>query len=127
MKNRIILGLWKYMVSVPAFLIDPKKQLERQKARFEASMGFMSEDHRRVHHYAVRELPRINKPLSPDTIAAELGLPRERIVALLTDLEKHMTFLFRNMQGHVTWAYPVTVDKTPHHLTFSTGEQVYAA
>ncbi|OGO41196.1 MAG: hypothetical protein A2Z04_05735 [Chloroflexi bacterium RBG_16_57_9] len=27
----------------------------------------------------------------------------------------------------VVWAYPVTVARTPHHLTFSTGEQVYAA
>jgi hypothetical protein len=63
----------------------------------------------------------------PDTIARDLGLHRERVVALLTDLEKHMTFLFRNRQGEVTWAYPVTVDKTPHHVTFSTGEQLYAA
>jgi len=38
-----------------------------------------------------------------------------------------MTFLFRNKEGEVVWAYPVTVDKTPHHLTFSTGEQLYAA
>jgi hypothetical protein len=38
-----------------------------------------------------------------------------------------MTFLFRNEQGAVAWAYPVTVDRTPHYVTFSTGEQVYAA
>jgi hypothetical protein len=38
-----------------------------------------------------------------------------------------MTFLFRNEQGSVTWAYPVTVDQTPHRVTFSSGEQVYAA
>ena len=30
-------------------------------------------------------------------------------------------------QGAVTWAYPVTVDQTPHHLTFNTGEKIYAA
>jgi hypothetical protein len=127
MKNRLMLGLWKYMFSVPSFLIDPKKQLERQKMRFEAAMGFMTEDHRRVHHFAVRELPQAGKPLSPEFIAGKLGLPRERVVSVLDDLEKHMTFLFRNRQGEVTWAYPVTVDKTPHHLTFSSGEQVYAA
>ncbi len=46
---------------------------------------------------------------------------------VLDDLEKHMTFLFRNKGGEVTWAYPVTVDKTPNHLTFSSGEQIYAA
>jgi hypothetical protein len=25
------------------------------------------------------------------------------------------------------WAYPVTVDKTPHRITFNTGEKLYAA
>ena len=38
-----------------------------------------------------------------------------------------MTFLFRNSQGAVTWAYPVTVEPTPHRVAFSTGEEVYAA
>ncbi len=65
--------------------------------------------------------------MSPDTMAAELGLSRERVVSILDDLEKHMTFLWRNGQGEVAWAYPVTVDRTPHHVTFSTGEQIYAA
>lgn len=65
--------------------------------------------------------------LSPDLIASDLGLPLEQAVLILSDLEKHMTFLFRNRQGEVTWAYPVTVERTPHHLTFSTGEQEYAA
>ena len=127
MKDRIMLGLWKYMVSVPTFLVNPKKQLMQQKMKFEAAMGFMTEDHRRVHHFTVKELPRIGKPLSPEFISQNLGLTPERVVSLLIDLEQHMTFLFRNSKGEVTWAYPVTVDKTPHHLTFSTGEQVYAA
>jgi hypothetical protein len=38
-----------------------------------------------------------------------------------------MTFLFRNEEGAVTWAYPVTVERTPHRVSLSTGEQVYAA
>jgi hypothetical protein len=127
MKDRIMLGLWKYMLSVPPFLMDMKKQLARGKMRYEAAMGFMTRDHRRVHHFAVRELPHAGEPLSPEFIAGKLDLPRDRVVSVLNDLEKHMTFLFRNRQGEVTWAYPVTVDKTPHHLTFSSGEQVYAA
>jgi hypothetical protein len=47
--------------------------------------------------------------------------------AILDDLEKHMTFLFRNQAGEVVWAYPVTVEKTPHRVTFDTGETIYAA
>jgi len=127
MKNRVMLGLWKYMLSVPPFIMDMKKQVAREKVRFETAMGFMTSDHRRVHHFAVRELPHAGKPLSPEFIAGKLDLPHDRVVSVLNDLEKHMTFLFRNKQGEVTWAYPVTIDKTPHHLTFSSGEQVYAA
>lgn len=127
MKNRIMLGLWKYMLNLPSFLLDPKKQVLREKRRFEAAMGFMTTDHQRVHHFAVRELPNAGKPLPPDLIAQRLDLSRDRVVSLLNDLETHMTFLFRNRQGEITWAYPVTVERTPHHLTFSSGEQVYAA
>ncbi len=127
MKDRIMLGLWKYMLGVPACLMDMKKQLIRAKQRYEASLGFMTEDHRRVHLFTVAELPRVGKPLSPAFIAEKTGLPVDRVVPILADLEEHMTFLFRNKSGEVTWAYPVTVDKTPHHLTFSTGEQIYAA
>jgi hypothetical protein len=127
MKNRIMLGLWKYMLSVPSFVVNMKKQVAKEKLRFEAAMGFMTEDLRRVHHFSVKELPHSGKPLSPEFIARALDLPAERVVLILNDLEKHMTFLFRNRRGEVTWAYPVTVETTPHHLTFSSGEQVYAA
>lgn len=127
MKERIMLGLWKYMLNIPPFIINMQKQVAREKLRFEAAMGFMSGEHRLVHHFVVRELPRAGHPLSPTFLAAGLGLPVERVTAILDDLERHMTFLFRNDQGEVTWAYPVTVEKTPHHLTFSTGEQIYAA
>jgi hypothetical protein len=75
----------------------------------------------------VRELPFAAKPLSPEVVANKLDLSVDRVKTILDDLEKHMTFLFRNSQGEVIWAYPVTVDKTPHHVTFNTGEQLYAA
>lgn len=127
MKDRIMLGLWKYMIGLPPFLMDMKKKIEHEKRRYEAAMGFMQEDHRRVHHFVVRHLPGYGKPLSPEVIAGNTGIGRDRVVSILDDLEKHMTFLFRNRQGEVTWAYPVTVERTPHHLTFSSGEQIYAA
>jgi hypothetical protein len=87
----------------------------------------MSEEHHLVRDFAVRGLPRAGKPLSPEQIGQALGLPIARVVALLDELEKGMTFLFRNEEGAVTWAYPVTVDPTAHHVNFSTGERVYAA
>jgi hypothetical protein len=75
----------------------------------------------------VKELPRSGNPLPLESIAQSTNLPVERVVAILDDLQKHMTFLFRNKEGAVTWAYPVTVDRTPHHVALSTGESAYAA
>jgi hypothetical protein len=75
----------------------------------------------------VRELPGNGKPLSPELISNKLGFPADRVKDALDYLEKRMTFLYRNEDGDVVWAYPVTVDKTPHKITFNTGEKLYAA
>jgi hypothetical protein len=90
-------------------------------------LEFMTEDHHRVRDFVVLEIPRAGKPLTPELIARALDLPLEQVADILNDLEHHMTFLFRNEAGAVAWAYPVTADTTPHHVTFSTGEQTYAA
>jgi hypothetical protein len=87
----------------------------------------MSPEHHRVRNLVVRELPRLGKPIAPEWITRELNLPTKKIIALLDDLEKHLTFLFRNAEGAVVWAYPVTVAETPHRVTLSTGEQTFAA
>jgi hypothetical protein len=125
MKDKLMLGLWRYMLKVPPFLWE--KQMSKAKKKFEAENSHMSEEHSLVHHFVVRELPYAGKPLSPELVANRLNLSISRVKVILDDLEKRMTFLFRNRKGEVVWAYPVTVDKTPHHLTFITGEQLYAA
>jgi hypothetical protein len=122
MRNSLLLGIWRMMISVPPSLWQ--KQMARET---QADLAFMTPDHHRVRDFAVRELPRLGRPLPPNLIAAELHLPLERVKAILDELEREMTFLFRNPAGKVTWAYPVTVDKTPHRLTFSSGESLYAA
>jgi hypothetical protein len=89
--------------------------------------GFMSEDHQRVRYFVVKELPRIGKPLEPEYISQQLNMPLGQTISILDDLEKHLTFLYRNGTGSVSWAYPVTVDKTPHEITFRSGERLYGA
>lgn len=120
MDDRLLLGVWRHLLPIP-------RAVWEKQVRGDAHLDFMSEQHHEVRDYVVRELPRVGKPLSPESIAQELGLPLARVTDILNELERHMTFLFRNEQGAVAWAYPVTVEKTPHHVTFSTGEQVYAA
>jgi hypothetical protein len=124
-KNSLLLGLWRYLVPVPRMVWQ--SQVSGSAKETESSLDFMSQEHHLIRNFVVRELPRFGKPLTPEFIAQELGMPIERVIPILDELERNMTFLFRGREGAVTWAYPVTVDVTPHRITFGSGEQIYAA
>ncbi len=88
----------------------------------------MTDDHHRVRNFVVSELPRNDgKPLTAEDIAHRLLLPLARVVAMLDELQKHLLFLVLNDAGEVGWAFPVTSDRTPHRLSFSSGESIFAA
>jgi hypothetical protein len=123
--NKIMMGMWRYLVNVPNFMW--RQQIPKIERKFDSHLRFMSDEHRLVHHFVVRELPFAGKPLSPGYVSEKLTLPLVRVKDILADLERHMTFLFRNGEGEVVWAYPVTVEKTPHSVTFDAGEKIYAA
>lgn len=124
MKDSLLLGLGRYMIPIPRMLWERLVKAQARKTR--ARLAFMSEDHHRVRDFAVLELARSGAPLAPEAIAAALELAVPRVVSILEELEKHLTFVFRGDQRVVTWAYPVTVDETPHHASFGTGEEAYS-
>ena len=121
--NRLLLGIGRHMIPIPAFIW----QRQVQRSPHDAPTAFMTPEHHRIRDYVVAELPIAGRPLAPDLIAARLSLSLERTVTLLDDLEKHLTFLFRDEAGAVVWAYPVTAARTPHRFTANTGEALYAA
>jgi hypothetical protein len=90
-------------------------------------LSFMTDAHHQVRNFVVVELAKLGQPIEPQFIAERLMLPANRVNAILDELEKQLTFLVRNEQGAVAWAYPVTVEATPHRLQFSSGERLYAA
>jgi hypothetical protein len=98
----------------------------RDARRMRSTLDFMGPDHHRVRDFVVTELPRAGHALGPDAITRGTGLPLPRVEEVLTDLESHLTFLYRTGRHEVDWAYPVTVGATPHRLTFSTGERLNA-
>jgi hypothetical protein len=125
MTSKLWMGIGRRMLPVPGFLW--KRRVRTGAKHAAASLAFMSEEHHLVREFAVRELPRAGKPMPAEFIAGKLNLPLDRVGVILADLEEHMTFVCRDEEGAVEWAYPVTAFKTPHEVTFSTGERLYSA
>ena len=65
--------------------------------------------------------------IPPELISRELKMSLSRTTEILDELERNLFFLVRNEQGNVSWAFPVTAERTPHQLSFSTGERLNAA
>lgn len=125
MSNDILLGVGRDIQTMPddAFV----KGVKGLPARMASRLAFMSRDHHVVRDFVVRELPRQDRPLSPIQIAKFTGLTRQAVSAILVELEKNLFFLVCNSEGNVSWAFPVTTSRTPHCLTFSTGEKIFGA
>ena len=125
MRRGVLLGIWRFMIPIPRFMWQ--KQIATNARKFEVRLQFLSKEHHLIRNFAVTQLPRAGRTLTPEYIAQQLNLPVGRVKLILEDLEKRRFFLFRNVAGKVAWAYPVTADSTPHQVSFSTGEQIYAA
>jgi hypothetical protein len=125
MKTNSLLGLGRFLIPIPAII---GQRLLLGKARQETARlaSIRSEEHQLVHDFVTREIPQVGEPISPEFIGQRLNMPADRINVILDELEKKL-IVFREEQEAVVWSYPVTAAKTPHHLTFSTGEQSYAA
>ena len=123
--DTILIGKGRHITTISRE--EWESELSAVPQHFEKKLSFMTVEHHLVRYFVVRELPLTGEPLSIELIAKQVGLPASRVTAILDDLEQHLTYLYRNSQGMVAWAYPVTVDQTPHELTFSTGERLYAA
>jgi len=125
MNKSLLLGISRFLLRIPRPIWQ--QEVARSARASQKSLIFMKAEHHSVRDFVVQELPRLRQPIPPETIAQGLKMGSEQVVSILDELEKNMTFLFRNEQGAVTWAYPVTTEPTPHRITFSSGEQIYAA
>lgn len=113
------------MVPIPALLWH--RAVAKEARAMTRALASLPAEHQRVRSFVVQALPQAGEPLTAEHIAAQLGLSPDRVRRILDALERGLTFVARNEAGAVSWAYPVTVDATPHHLTFKTGERMTAA
>ena len=125
MKENILSSAGNQLTKIPREIWE--QHVDQTSKDIPKVLGFMTEAHHLIRYFVVRELPRIGKPIAPERISEELDIPLSRTIEILDDLEKNLFFLVRNEQGEISWAFPVTVDKTPHRLIFSTGERLNAA
>ena len=125
MVDWVTVGLWRFLIPLPPVIA--RRRVAGFRDAIDNEVGAMSAEHRDVHRFVVEELPRFGAPLPADVIAERLQIPLDRLSTLLDELEARKGFLFRDRAGAVAWAYPVTVELTPHRITFSSGEQLYAA
>ena len=125
MNDTILVGQGRSITTIPRK--EWEGHLSKIPEHFKIRLGFMTAEHHLVRYFVVSELLRVGVPIKPETISQKLNLPFTIVNTILDELEKRLFFLVRNEQGAVSWAYPVTVDKTPHRLTFDNGEALYAA
>ena len=125
MSEVILVGRGKEITSIAREAWEGK--LAGAPARIGARLAFMSAEHHLVRNFVVRELPRLARPISLRHIASSLNLSFERTSAVVDELETNRFFLVRDSDDEVSWAFPVTVAETGHHLLFSTGERLDAA
>ena len=91
-------------------------------------LAFMTPAHHRVRNAAVLGLPAGGgRPLSMAHLAAAAGVPEKTTRAIAEELERNLFFVVRKGEDHISWAFPVTVDQTPHRLRFGSGERLFGA
>ena len=125
MEEQILIGKGREILAIPRRVWE--EGWTGRVPQVQAKLGFMSQEHHLVRNFTVKELPRAGEPISPEFISQRLNLPIDRVSTILEELEKNLTFLYRNKGGRVAWAYPVTADETPHKIVFSTGERIHSA
>ena len=125
MEESVLSGKGHRFENIPRDTWEKHVMLESQ--HMPAVLDFMTKEHHLVRNLVVKEIARTGKPVSPEEISVTLATPKSKIIALLDDLERNLFFLVRDDAGKVTWAFPVTTAKTPHQMTFNTGEKIHAA
>ena len=72
MREWLKAGVWRHMIRLPPMIGTRRVGQLADRARGE--VGALSEEHRAVHHFVVRELPRVGAPLPPQLVAESLNL-----------------------------------------------------
>jgi hypothetical protein len=118
-------GLEGRLFPVPGALVH--WMAGKQSASWARRNARLTELQATVRILAVQHLPDSTKPLTAAALAELGGLKEADVVEALVELHRLLGFIALDSDGAVEWAYPVTVDATPHYLSFESGERMNAA
>ena len=119
------MGVGGIRVRIPPVLSNIGSKKGARGARENADCLF--EEERRVHHYIVKKMARVQDPIPPAVIADDLGMSQGRVIEIVDKLERLKTFIYRSDGKAINWAYPLSLENTGFRMTASSGEQFFAA
>jgi len=125
MEEVILLGRDQRILEIPQ--ATWKQHLTQIPGHSQTRLSFMTDAHHQIRSFVVKEMVNRQKPIEPEFISEKLNMPLVRVKTILEELERKLFFLVQNEQGAVAWAYPMTVETTPHRLDFNSGERLYGA
>ncbi len=125
LEGSVRVGISGITFPIPSFIIKKIVSSGIKEARKKVSR--FSDLKRQIHHWVVKEIPGRKTPVLLPEIAEHFDQDITTIESIVQELEDEKTFLFRNRSEGINWAYPVTLDSTPHTVTFSSGETVNSA
>jgi hypothetical protein len=119
------MGIDKFMIPIP--LAISNSGLKKGVSGAESKAQLLTEEERRIHHFVVRKMASVEKPIRAELVADEIGLPVSEVENAIDKLESLKTFLYRSDGRAIDWAYPLSLEETGHRMTVDTGEQFNAA
>ena len=125
MEQNVLLGQGPKILEIPQ--ATWKSHLTQIPGHSQSRLSFMTKAHHQIRYLVVKEMAITQKPIEPEFISDKLNMPIEQVKSILEELERKLFFLVRNEHGAVAWAYPITVETTPHKLSFASGERLYGA
>ena len=125
LKHKLYMGFRGMMLRIPPLLSEKGSKRGAKGARENAER--LTDEERRVHHHIVLKMLNAREPFSAETIADEMGIENDRMLAIVNKLENLKTFVYRSDGRRIDWAYPLSLDDTGFRMTVSTGERFFAA
>lgn len=125
LKRKAFMGIWRFMIPLPQFMI--KIDVNNMVNAICRKSADVSDEERKVHYFVVKSLSDTNEPVAPEYIADQLGIPIDRVTAIVDKLERMKTFFYRYDCPGINWAYPVTAEDSGHKVTFNAGAQLNPA